>query len=162
MARNCLEKCLEQNPDHPEGNYQMGLTQEMIGNNISAIEYYQKAQLGNPDNIDYVLAEVQLLASTSKIPTAIEIAEKQIKLGRNSPELYLITGNLYFNTGQYHKATAMYRFARKLNPNNVVIADKFIFALMKTGQHEEAAKQIKDIMSEMSREDDVKPAAGTC
>ncbi len=154
MSRNCLKKCLEQAPDHPEGNYQMGLLQEMMGNNITAIEYYQKAQTGSPDNIDYILAEVELLASMNKISEAIDIAEKQIKLGRNSPELYLITGNLYFNNDQYQKATAMYMFARKLNPNNVVIADKLIFSLMKTGQYEDAAKQIKSVMAEMNREND--------
>ena len=154
MSRNCLNKCLEQNPSHPEGNFQMGLLQEMIGNPITALEYYKKAQTGSPDNIDYILAEIQLLASTGKQQQAQEITEKQIKLGRNSPDLYLIAGNLYFNSGQHQKATAMYRFARKLNPNNSVIADKFIYSLMKTGQFEEAAKQIKIVMADMQREDD--------
>ena len=154
MSRKCLDKCLQQDPEHPEGNYQMGLLQEMIGNPVTAMEFYKKAQAGSPDDINYILAEIQLMASCGQTEDAITAIEKQIKLGRNSPELYLTAGNLYFNTGQHQKAAAMYRFARKLNPNNSVVADKFIYSLMKTGQFEEAARQIKIVMSDMERNDD--------
>ncbi len=153
-AEKCLNKALSIRPDYPEANYQMGTIKEITGNSQEALEHYQTALKTAPDNINYILAEAQLLSANGQEDQALAALLKQINLGRNSTGLYITTGNIYLNKNEYNRAISLFKDALKKSPDNKLAADKLCYTLMKSGKYQEAAETIKEIQITQDRKED--------
>ena len=154
MSTNCLEKALSIKPNHSEANYQMGMIKEISGDTTAALECYQKAAKQSPDNLEYVLAEAQLLMETGNISEAEQKLQKQMQLGRNSLELLMTTGNLYLMEDRLPEAISMFTAAYQKAPQSKLAADRLCFTLMKDRQFSLAAEQIEQIRVSQGRDKD--------
>jgi Tfp pilus assembly protein PilF len=88
-----------------------------------AERYFRKALIHDPKFIKARRGLGLTYKESGRMPEAIFIFEKAIKLSPQVPHLYYDLGELYALTGEYQKAREAYRTVMKLVPNSPLAAE---------------------------------------
>ena len=96
--------------------YYLGLTEELMGNEIKALTYYQQVLGIYPDLIDAAYRYCMLLLKMDQPAKANEFVNKRLSATKNSPEVYYLAAKLALNSGQVSRAAAFLKKAVQIDP----------------------------------------------
>lgn len=136
MAAAMYQKGIDANATNAFSYIGLGKVQWYQGKTVDAkANLYKATTLSANKNatVLYKVAEVYIYAETKDIPTALTLLAQAAKLEPNNPEIYILTGDAYFEQANGGKAVENYEKAEKLDP-------KSPRALIKQGQLYNRAK----------------------
>ncbi|MBU2630654.1 MAG: tetratricopeptide repeat protein, partial [Proteobacteria bacterium] len=84
--------------------YYLGMTEELMDNDIAALEYYKQVLKIDPDLIDASYRYCMLLLKMKQNKTANDFIDKRLTIRKNSPEVYYLAGKVAQKTGNLSKA----------------------------------------------------------
>jgi len=111
-------KFMKNEPEIPEGFYQIGIAQEKSGNYEEAIVSLEKALSIKPDMTEARLALAQIYENRREFDSAVRNYEKAVEYDRENFTLLSYLAGLYYRLKDYSAAEAAYRRAYGLNPKD--------------------------------------------
>ena len=122
----------------PEINYRSGRESFKQNNYSSALDYFQKAIVSDPNNIDY-LAELAITQYRLKnYDEAIKSYEKIISLNPDNISCYNRIGNIYWIKKDFERAEFYFKKAIELDSSLIVSYNNLALMLDENGEKEEA------------------------
>ena len=94
--------------------YYLGLTEELMGNNIAALTYYEKVLGIYPDLIDVAYRYSMLLLNTKQEKAADEFVTKKLAERKNSPEIYYLAAKVAIKRGNMSRGGSLLKKAVQL------------------------------------------------
>lgn len=119
QAEDLYRQILQQNPNHPDVLYLMGVLSSQTGHNDRAIEYIrQSVQIHPSAQIYYDLGN--LLQTMGRHDESLECYTHSLKLKTDYPEALNNRGNAFLHLKRYNEALADYEAALAIAPDFVV------------------------------------------
>ena len=108
-----------------------------------------RAARDNPDNADLQLANAQVLHGANRLEEAESALNAALARNRQQPRLLGMLASVYQEAGQYAEALASAQAAVAAEPNDLLLADFVIDALMSLGRADEAMPLIRSARERM-------------
>lgn len=91
--------------------YYLGMTEELMGNNIQALKIYKQVLEKYPDFIDLSYRYCMLLIETNQNKVADDFINKRLMAKENSPDVYFLAAKKALKTGDLSKGEAFLKKA---------------------------------------------------
>lgn len=118
--------------------YTEGVTLEQRGRTEAAYRKYHNARVRDRGNLDYVVAEAELLVALDRPGEALELVDEHIEDAADDATLHALAGRIAVLTGDAATALRRYRSAAALVPESRVLREAYGVLLARTGRWEEA------------------------
>lgn len=109
------------NTETPYELYSIANQLELAGKTESAIEYYKKALLLDPQAIEIYLSLANAFYKLRKFDDGIDYANQGLLVVPDNKKLYLTIGTGYIGKGDFKKAIEFYQKASGFEPENIEI-----------------------------------------
>ena len=147
-ARTEMEKAIAATPEDADANAWMGFILVKTTDHTRAIPFLEKAFSKKPDSLETMtnLANALLLKSertSEDTDRAVELFEKVVQKNENSAEAQFNLGYAYARKKDFARASAAYRKAGELKPNDGQTFINLGIALQSLGRLDEAAQAMR-------------------
>ena len=129
---------LELTPEDPEFHYFCGLCYERLGNRETALARYRRAIGFDPSAPQYVLAAAEVLMELNRLAEARELLAADVAGGREQAGFRQALGHIAMMEGRLDDASGLFTEAVVLSPNDPVLSEDLIRALIASRRFAEA------------------------
>ncbi len=124
--------------------YYLGLTEELSGNYISAINYYQKVLEINPELPDVSHRYCMMLLRTKQNRVANDFIRQRLSDGKDSPEKYFLAGKVSLSTGRKSEGESFLKKAAEFQNAQGQIYIELADHYKNEGEFEKAVEILKE------------------
>ena len=128
-------------------NYVRGIILEDRGKSEEALDAFGRARLRDPENIDYLVAQVECLVILGRMDKALRIVEQADDRLSSDGSLSALAAHIKAANGEDEAATPLYRDALRSNGVSRVVAEELGVRLARSGQCEESLAVLTPIVS---------------
>lgn len=160
MERNDLEKssaCLKQaeeiDPTSVDAAYFQGVLAERITRKEEALGHYRRAGELDPSNAQYCVAAAEMLIDLGRVQEAQTYLESRENQFVNNPGVKQVLGNIAMLTNDTVAAEALFAEARLLAPDDIIIRECLVRAMMANQKFAEADSILAKMITEKAASD---------
>ncbi len=147
-AYHLFNAALELQPKYAEACYYQGLVMQRWQRHDGALEFYEKAYEFEADNASYLLAVTETLVELDRVDDAVALLEDKRQYFDQNAGVRAAIGHLYFMKHQPAVAADYFHQASLLEPDNTKLQEHFAFALVASGQGEQAIKIFTQVLKD--------------
>lgn len=149
LAEKELELARKFGPNEPEPYYLSGVIYQRWQKPLTALEFYRDASQRAPAELQYILAEGEMLVALNRIPDALALLQAKVAYFENSGTIRDAVGQLLVQSGRYAEAVDMFREASILSEDNDGIRERLANACFLCKQYRESAQ----VLSQLTEKD---------
>jgi tetratricopeptide (TPR) repeat protein len=145
-ARDLLESALKAHPSHERLLFNYGLVLHDLGREEEAFDAMEALVAVNPEHSDalnFVAYELSVRGSPADLARAKELVERALALRATDPYYIDTLGWIYFQQGDFPAAADALERSHSLLPDDAVIAEHFVEALIAKGDPVRAMRVIR-------------------
>jgi protein O-mannosyl-transferase len=144
-AAACFEKLLQEGHNVAIVNLGLGWALGMQNKYEEAVIYFKESLRQDPGNLDTRQKLVNALMAMGETNKAILCLKESLQISPNQPQIYMMLGAIYEQTGDYKSAIANWTRVVEMRPDNANALNSLAWLLATTGEvsAESANKAVK-------------------
>jgi tetratricopeptide (TPR) repeat protein len=148
-ASACFVQAQTLEPDNVDASYFRGVLAERVGRREEALTHYSRAAELDPSNAQYCIAAAEMMLDLGRAGEAKTYLEGQQDRFVNNAGVKQVLGNIAMLSGDTVAAEVLFSEARMLAPDDVIIRECLVRALMANHKFSEAEGVLVKLMSGM-------------
>ena len=163
-AQNRLTTAAALDPKNAEIDYLIGVVAQRWQRPEAALAAYQSASEKKPEDIAYVLAEMEMLVELERSDEALKLLKSRVVYFEHSAAIRDAIAQLLEQAGEYPDAVEYYRQACVLDGEDLGIRERLGNLLYRGGEYREALSQLNRVLRSPETESrtDLKLMAAEC
>ncbi len=145
-AQASVEAAAALAPEAAAVHHLRGLLAERRGDLASAADWQARASSADPDNLDYLLVYAQVLMRQGLFEQAAQALTPRLADFDQDPAIHVLMGQTAAMLGRRDEAARRYAAALRLQPENRLLREEAVEALLADGRCEEAVRAAEPLI----------------
>ena len=137
------DKALEYDPKSPYIKTQLGMMQHRSGDRTKALQTEEEVVRDNPDYVPALMIVAEMYSGQSRIPEAILICRKILKIDPNNRDASRLLGRLYYGNEQIDEAIDVFEALVKKDPDDYLSLDYLSSLYIDKKNYDKAEEYLK-------------------
>ncbi|MBL9002160.1 MAG: tetratricopeptide repeat protein [Phycisphaerae bacterium] len=147
-AEACFTYAQSEEPDNVEAAYFRGVLAERVSRKEEALAHYTKAADLAPTDAQYCIAAAEMMIDLGRVPDAKVYLEQREGGFVHNAGVKQVLGNIAMLTGDTARAEVLFTEARLLAPDDTIIRECLVRALMANQKYAEAGALLSAMNAE--------------
>ena len=149
-AHGRLQRAIELDAKLAEARYCQGIVLQRWQRHEAALDRYRQAYELRADNAAYLLAVGETLVELDRVDEAVELLSGKLVYFERNAVICLALGQLHVMRKEPEQATALFRQAMLLRPDDDAIAEELATALAACGRFDEAVDTLEPLCEKLT------------
>jgi len=145
-AQSAVEAAAALAPEAAAVHHLQGLLAERRGDLAAAADWQARATSADPDNLDYLLVYAQVLMRQGLFEQAAGALEPRLADFDQDPAIHVLMGQTAALLGRRDEAARRYATALRLQPENRLLREEAVEALLADGRCQEAVQAAEPLI----------------
>lgn len=147
MAMRSFEAAQEIAPNLPEAHYFAGIVNQRWSRYEEAADCYLRAYELKPENPQYLLAAAEAFITIKRYSEAERLVSSKLSYFEHNAAMRQLLAQLAILQGDASRAATLYREARTLSPEDLLLFEELARAEFSAGQFAQCLHSVRQIMS---------------
>jgi tetratricopeptide (TPR) repeat protein len=153
-AKRYLHDYISSNDKDDASLFLLGLANERLGDNGSAIGWYKKALSIVPENTDYIIAVGQMYLAAGDFNSAESLYTGKMESNPTNTDLKVAAAQMYLSQDKNDKALQLYEQASMLKPDNSSLLEALGSCYILTNQWDKSLEVHRQLYSGSSNKEE--------
>lgn len=149
LAMKAFQRAQEMAPTSAEAHYFAGIVNQRWSRHTDAAECYLRAYELEQENPQYLLAAAEAFITIKRFAEAERLVVSKLSYFEHNAAMRQLLAQLALLQGDPTRATTLYREARTLNPEDLLLHEELARAEFTAGQFAQCLHSVRQIMSRL-------------